>query len=74
MSASENFKFFPETRENPNVTYRNEMVGSPTIVSLNEKSNISTHVILNEQNATNIAESLNVEGKKQTKNLKKEGA
>ena len=74
VSASENFKFFPETRENPNVTYRNEMLGSPTIVSLNEKSNISTHVILNEQNATNIAESLNVDGKEQIKNLKKEGA
>ncbi len=73
VSASENFKFFPETRENPNVTYRNEMVGSPTIVSLNEKSNISTHVILNEQNATNVAESLNVDGKEQAKNFKKEG-
>ena len=50
------------------------MLGSPTIVSLNEKSNISTHVILNEQNLNNVVESLNVDGKEQSKNLKKEGA
>jgi len=49
------------------------MVGSPTIVSFNEKSITPTHVILNEQNLNSAVDSLNVDGKEHNKNLKKDG-
>ena len=63
VSSSDTMKIYTESRDNLPVNLKGEIVGSPTIVSLNEKSNIATNLIANEQNQNSPADVLNLDAK-----------